>query len=86
MRLRLREFRYIEHEISDKGIKPEPCKIELIKNLPPPSNVSQLKRLLAMIYYVSKFISSSSKIIRATEVIGKKTFSMTLEGQTPTVL
>ncbi|KAK9675156.1 Reverse transcriptase (RNA-dependent DNA polymerase), partial [Popillia japonica] len=41
---------------SDKGIAPDPKKVEAINNLDPPKNPSEVRSLLGMFNYVGKFI------------------------------
>ena len=45
---------------SSKGMEPDPCKIEALKNAKPPANVSELKSFLGMTNYSSQFIRNYS--------------------------
>lgn len=50
------EVMFYGHIFSANGIKADPKKIDAIKNAPPPQNISEVKSLLGMAQYVSRFI------------------------------
>jgi len=60
MKLRKNEITYIGHLLSDKGVKPDPKKIETITNMPAPQNTTHLKRFLGMVNYLAKFLPNLS--------------------------
>ena len=72
MKLRLKEIKYIGHIISEKGIKPDPKKIESILNMPAPTNINQLKRFTVMRSYLSKFLPNISSITEPMRSLEKK--------------
>ncbi|KAK9754386.1 Reverse transcriptase (RNA-dependent DNA polymerase) [Popillia japonica] len=55
---------------SDKGIAPDPKKVEAINNLDPPKNPSEVRSLLGMFNYVGKFIRSTKEPIRGQKFTG----------------
>ena len=56
----------------ENGMSAEPKKCEVIKNAPPPTNVSELRSFLAMTNYVSRFIANYSTITEPLRALLKK--------------
>ena len=56
------EVIFYGHSFSANGIKASPQKIDAIKNMRPPSNASEVKSLLGMAQYVSRFITNYAAI------------------------
>lgn len=52
----VRQLVFVGHQVSGKGIGPDPAKIEGIADMPEPQDVSGLKRVNGVIQYLSKFI------------------------------
>ena len=50
------------HQLTPEGLKPDPTKVEAITAIPQPDNVTVLKRFLAMVNYLSKFMPHLSKM------------------------
>lgn len=50
------EVNYLGFIITAEGRRPDPMKVEVIKNMPPPKNVSELRSLLGMINYYAAFV------------------------------
>ena len=50
------------HIFTAEGIKPDPKKIHVIKAMNPPQSASEVKSLLGMAHYVSRFIPGYAKI------------------------
>ena len=57
-----RELPFLGHIVSAEGIKPDPEKVEAIRQLPPPRNKSELRTFLGMIAYVKRFIPECSTL------------------------
>ena len=55
-------MRFTGHQLTPEGLKPDPAKIEAITAMPEPDNVTALKRFLAMVNYLSKFMPHLSKM------------------------
>ena len=53
---RQRQVVFFGHTFSSNGVQADPRKIETINNMQPPRNVSEMKSLLGMTQYVSRFI------------------------------
>jgi hypothetical protein len=56
-----KEVNYLGHVITEKGVKPDPKKIECIINYPVPDNTKKIKSFLGLIGYYRKFIKDFSK-------------------------
>lgn len=63
---------YLGHEISVDGIRPNPKKIEAIRNAPRPENLTQLKSYLGIVNYYCRFIPNLSKELSALYMLTKK--------------
>ena len=59
---RQRQVVFFGHTFSSNGVQADPSKIETIKNMQPPKNVSEIKSLLGMTQYVSRFIPNYASI------------------------
>ena len=51
---------FLEHLFSHEGVKPDPTKIEAIRDMPTPKSKQDLQRLLGMITYLGKFTPNLS--------------------------
>lgn len=60
--IRQRQLRFLGHLIDKDGIRPDPDKVEAIQQLPPPSNVQELKRILGMVNYLGRYIPNLSTV------------------------
>jgi hypothetical protein len=68
--LRKEEIEFLGHRISSKGIQPDQAKVEAIRNMPDPTNVTELKRILGMLNFLGRFVPHMSSILRpATELL-----------------
>ena len=47
---------FLGQQIDNSGVKADPEKIHAVKELPPPTNVSELRRFLGMVNQLSKFL------------------------------
>ncbi|XP_041769577.1 uncharacterized protein K02A2.6-like [Anopheles merus] len=53
---------YLGHVIDSHGLRPDPSKIELIKKLPEPKDISGVRSFLGAINYYGKFIPNMRKL------------------------
>ena len=70
MKLRLTEVRFVGHKLTSQGVAPDPQKVEAILQIPRPTDVHSLRRILGMINYLAKFLpklSEVSAILRGLE-------------------
>ncbi len=63
-KLRLCEVPFIGHTATDKGLHVESAKIRAIVEMPPPTDVTGVHRLLGMIQYLSKFLPHLSDLTK----------------------
>ena len=72
VKLRLQEVKYMGHILSKDGIKTDRDKVETINDMKVPTNVTELKRFLGMIGYLSKFIPNLSNLTESLRQLEKK--------------
>src|SRR5919197_1410394 len=66
------EITFLGHVIGKNGIKPDPAKVEKIKNLKEPTNLRELRSVLGLCSYYRKFVKNFSKIVKPmTKLLGK---------------
>ena len=58
--------------LTENGIKPDPKKIEAIKNWPVPQNVTKLQSFSASVNYLSHFIAGLSQLHKPLQALIKK--------------
>ena len=63
---------YLGHTVSHKGIHTDPAKIEVIQNLPPPSNLEKLRSFLGLAGYYRKFIPDFATVSAPLRALTKK--------------
>ena len=68
---------------SKEGSKPDPKRIDALKNAPVPTNVSEVRSLLGMANYSAKYIPNFATITAPLRSLTKKHIHH-LRGQTPT--
>jgi hypothetical protein len=56
------EITYIGHRLTNKGLKPDPNKVEAILNMGTPANVEEIQRFVGMVKYLAKFLPDLSDI------------------------
>lgn len=59
-----RELLYLGHIISEKGVMPNPSKVEAIKNFPIPKTAKEIKQFLGLTGYYRKMIRNYAKIAK----------------------
>ena len=69
---RQKEIEFLGHHISGEGIRPSDEKVEAIRNMPEPKNITELKRILGMINFLGRFIPSLSTILRPMTALLEK--------------
>ncbi|GBO09304.1 Retrovirus-related Pol polyprotein from transposon 17.6 [Araneus ventricosus] len=62
LQYRVSEVKYVGQIISKSGIKPDPDHIKAIVEMPTPKSKTEIRRLLGMINFLSKFIPNVSKV------------------------
>jgi len=56
-----KEVTFLGHKISERGVEPDTCKVDAVKDFPTPKTVKKLKRFLGLIGYYRKSIPQFSK-------------------------
>ena len=56
-RFGLREIPFMGHVVSNKGLKPDPSKVEAILKMEPPTDKAGVERLRGTVNYLSRFVS-----------------------------
>lgn len=59
-----KEVAFLGHIVTPEGVKPNPNKIEIIKNWPIPTNEKELRGFLGILGYYRKFIKDFAKIAK----------------------
>lgn len=67
-----KEVTYLGHVIGETGVKPDPKKIQAMKDLPRPSNVKGIKQFLGLAGYYRCFIPGFSKLAKPLTGLLKK--------------
>ena len=57
-----KEVKYLGHIVSEKGIAPDPSKIEAVSSYPPPQTPKELKQFLGLSNYYRRFIPNYAHI------------------------
>jgi hypothetical protein len=66
------ELTFLGHVISNKGILPDPDKIEKVKNFPRPTNITGIRSFLGLASYYRKFIKDFSTLAKPMNNLIKK--------------
>ena len=72
LQLRKREVPFIGHVATDKGLYVDPAKVRTITEMPQPTDVAAVQRLLGMAQYLSKFLPHLSDITKPLRDLTQK--------------
>ena len=67
-----KEVLFLGHVISEKGIATDPSKIDVVKNWPIPSNVTEIRSFLGLCSYYRRYIQNFASIARCLHVLTEK--------------
>ena len=62
VKIRKEEVRYVGHLISAHGMKPDPEKVEAMRNMPAPENKDDVRRFLGSVQYLAKFLPHLAEV------------------------
>ena len=62
MKLHLTEIKYMGHVLTSEGVKPDPAKVQGLKDMPEPRDTSEVKRFLGTANYLAKFVPHLSSL------------------------
>ncbi|KAK7109817.1 hypothetical protein V1264_013798 [Littorina saxatilis] len=66
------EIEFLGHVINADGIRPDKKKIDAIINMPDPTNVTELRRILGMMNFLGRFLPNLSSVLKpVTELLEK---------------
>lgn len=78
------ETNFLGHVISENGVKTDPSKVEVIKNLKSPICLKELRSFLGLTSYYRKFIKDYSEIAQPLYVLTKKNVPWTWSAECET--
>ena len=61
-KIKVQEVSYFGHKLTADGLKPDPAKIDAVKNMPTPKSKQELETILGMINYLAKFAPNLSDL------------------------
>ena len=64
IKLRMQKVPFIGHVATDKGLYVDPHKVQAITEMPPPTDVAAVQRLLGLAQYLSKFLPHLSDMTK----------------------
>lgn len=76
-----KETQFLGHIMTPAGIKPNPQKIETIKNFPIPKTIKEIQSFLGLTGYYRKFIDSYANIIKPMTLCLKKGTKVDIENK-----
>ena len=62
LKLHLQSVAYMGHQFSGEGLKPDPLKIQGLRDMPPPTDRQGVMRFLGMVNYLAKFLPDISDV------------------------
>ena len=72
MKLRMSEVNFMGHLLTNKGLKPDPAKVEAITKLPKPQDVEGVQRLNGFVNYLAKFLPKLSEVMEPIRRLTRK--------------
>ena len=61
---RLKEITFLGHIVSSSGLKPDPCKVEAIVNMEPPTCKDDVHRLRGMVNYLARYLPKLTEVMQ----------------------
>ena len=62
LKVKLKSIGYMGHILSQRGLSPDPDKIKALTDMPKPTNVQGIQRLIGMVTYLAKFLLQLSTV------------------------
>src|SRR5690606_19928480 len=66
------EVVFLGHRVTPYGLKPDPAKIEAIRNMQKPNNHEAVQRLLGMVSFLARYIPNVSDMVEPLRNIQKQ--------------
>ena len=57
------ELKFLGHIVGADGIKPDPAKVQVLKDWPQPGNVSELRSFIGLATYFRKFVQGYANLV-----------------------
>ena len=67
-----KEIPYMGHLITADGLKPDPGKIDAVRNMPKPKDVKAVRRFCGFVNYLAKFLSQLSEVLEPIQQLARK--------------
>lgn len=71
------KIEYFGHTISEDGIQPNADRVAAIRNMAPPTNVTELRRVIGMINYLGRFVPNLASVMKPMSDLLKGTNAWT---------
>jgi hypothetical protein len=68
----MRDIEFLGHIVGNNGLRPSENKIESIKNMKVPENVTEMRAFIGLCSYYRKFVKGFSKIVKPLTILTKK--------------
>lgn len=62
--LRQQQLNYLGHCTDEHGIRPDKAKVKAVTELEPPSNITDLRRILGTIHYLGRYLQNLSEVTK----------------------
>ena len=72
MKLKMSEVNFMRHLLTNKGLKPDPAKVEAITKMPKPQDVEGVQRLNGFVNYLAKFLPKLSDVMEPIRRLTRK--------------
>lgn len=72
MQLRQKKVSYMDHIIFSEGLGADPNKLEAIIEMPPPSDMAGVQRVLGMVNYVQEFSPNLTDLAKSLRELVKQ--------------
>ena len=72
---------FFRHVTSDEGVKPDPAKLDAIRNMPSPTLKHKILSFLGLCNYLSTYVPNLSSILQPLHELTKKNAAFTWEDQ-----
>lgn len=67
-----KEIPYMGHLVTADGLKPDPGKIDAVRNMPKPKDVKAVRRLCGFVNYLAKFLPRLSEVLEPIQQLTRK--------------
>ena len=72
LKLLCKEIPYMGHLVTADGLKPDPEKIEAVRNMPKPNDVKAVRRFCGFVNYLAKFLPRLAEVLEPIQQLTRK--------------